>query len=75
MPLTSTPSKEKTRLKKLGWSDKQMTEQFILKETQALKPRVPGIFDEELGLLELHDGRRQARPPASATTRTNCSAK
>jgi hypothetical protein len=38
------------RLKKLGWSDKQMTEQFILKETKALKPRVPGIFDEELGL-------------------------
>jgi hypothetical protein len=41
----------KARLKKLGWSDKQMTEQFILKETKALKPRVPGIFDEELGLL------------------------
>ena len=41
----------KMRLKKLGWSDKKITEQFILKETKALKPRVPGIFDEELGLL------------------------
>jgi hypothetical protein len=40
----------KMRLKKLGWSDKKMTEQFILKETKALKPRVPGVFDEELGL-------------------------
>jgi len=40
----------KARLKKLGWTDKQMTEQFIRKETKALKPRVPGIFDEELGL-------------------------
>jgi len=39
------------RLKKLGLSDKQMTEQFTRKETKALKPRVPGIFDEELGLL------------------------
>jgi len=28
-----------------------MTRQFIEKETKALKPRVPGIFDEELGLL------------------------
>jgi hypothetical protein len=35
----------------LGWSDKQMTEQFILKETKALRPRVPRIFDGELGLL------------------------
>ena len=40
----------KTRLKKLGWTDKQMTQQFIQKETKALKPRVPGILDEELGL-------------------------
>ena len=41
----------KMRLKKLGLSDKQMTEQFTRKETKAPKPRVPGIFDEELGLL------------------------
>ena len=40
----------KTRLKKLGWTDKQITRQFIQKETKALKPRVPGIFDEGLGL-------------------------
>ena len=41
----------KARLKKLGLSEKQMTRQFIEKETKALKPRVPGIFDEELGVL------------------------
>jgi len=40
----------KMRLKKLGWSNKKITEQFTLKETKALKPRVPGMFDKELGL-------------------------
>jgi len=35
----------KMRLKKLGWSNKQITEQFILKETKALKPRHKGEFD------------------------------
>ena len=42
---------EAAKDEKLGLSDKQMTEQFIQKETKALKPRVPGIFDKELGLL------------------------
>lgn len=40
----------KKRLKEMGLSEKQMIEQFIQKETKALKPRVPGIFDEELGI-------------------------
>jgi hypothetical protein len=40
----------KMRLKKLGLPDKQITEEFIRKETKALKPRVPGMFDKELGL-------------------------
>jgi hypothetical protein len=40
----------KARLKKMGLSEKQMTRQFIEKEAKALMPRVPGIFDEELGL-------------------------
>jgi len=38
----------KMRLKKLGWSTKQITEQFILKETKALKPRHKGEFDNLL---------------------------
>ncbi|MGD0228700.1 MAG: hypothetical protein ABSF71_40895, partial [Terriglobia bacterium] len=44
----------KMRLKKLGWSDKKMTEQFILKETKALRPRHAGAFDNLLdGIVEL----------------------
>jgi len=35
----------KVRLKKMGWSDKRMTEQFVLKETNALQPRHEGEFD------------------------------
>jgi len=42
------------RLKALGWSEKTMTEQFILKETKALRPRRKGDFDNILdGIAEL----------------------
>jgi len=50
----------KRRLKQMGWSDKRMTEQFIVKETNALHPRHKGEFDGLLAVLnEPQDGGRQ----------------
>ena len=44
----------KKRLKALGWSEKQLKEQFILKETRALKPYQEGEFDHLLeGIVDL----------------------
>jgi len=44
----------KMRLKKLGWTTKQMAEHFILKETTALRPRHPGEFDSLLDEIAEH---------------------
>ena len=44
----------KKRLQAMGWSEKQMTEQFILKETKALKPYHEGEFHQLVeGIVDL----------------------
>jgi hypothetical protein len=44
----------KKRLRALGWSEKQMKEQFILKETKALKPYHEGGFHHLVeGIVDL----------------------